>query len=115
MTKSFKLVASKAGKIVFDDRVEAETPREAREKMRTTLGLPSLTGVVYAITEIPVELIREIVDQRLGVVGNRVQLHRGVTRAQIAAIVKEEVTRQFETARQLGVIRAATPATPSTP
>ena len=29
------------------------------------LGLPSLSGVVYSITEIPVDLIREIVDARI--------------------------------------------------
>ena len=28
--KLFKIVASKAGRIVFDDRVQADTPRTAR-------------------------------------------------------------------------------------
>jgi hypothetical protein len=59
--KLFKLIASKAGQVVFDDRIEAQSPREAREQMKNVLGLNSLTGVVYSITEIPVELIREIV------------------------------------------------------
>jgi hypothetical protein len=63
--KLFKVIASKAGRVVFDDRIEAESPREAREQMRTLLRLKSLTGVVYAITEIPVELIQSIVDARL--------------------------------------------------
>ena len=44
--KLFKLIASKAGRVVFDDRLEAASPREAREQMRTLLGLQSLTGVV---------------------------------------------------------------------
>src|SRR6187401_1638166 len=70
--KLFKLVASKAGRVVFDDRVQAESPREARERMKSLLGLQSLTGVVYSITEIPVELIREIVaTKELEVVGSR--------------------------------------------
>ena len=63
--KLFKLIASKAGRLVFDDRLEAASPREAREQMRALLGLQSLTGVVYAVTEIPVELIESIVDARI--------------------------------------------------
>ena len=59
--KLFKIVASRSSEIVFDERVEAETPREAREKMKQALGLESLTGIVYVVTEIPLELIREIV------------------------------------------------------
>ena len=70
--KLFKLIASKAGKVVFDDRIEAENPRTAREQMKSLLGLQSLTGVVYSITEIPVELIREIVTAKvLEIVGAR--------------------------------------------
>ena len=63
--KLFKLIASRAGQVLFDDRVEADSPREAREQMKALMGLNSLTGVVYAITEIPVDLIQSIVDARL--------------------------------------------------
>ena len=63
--KLFKLIASRAGRVLFDDRVEADSPREAREQMKALLGLNSLTGVVYAITEIPIDLIQSIVDARL--------------------------------------------------
>lgn len=63
--KLFKIVASRSSEIVFDERVEAETPREAREKMKQALGLESLTGVVYVVTEIPLELIREIVTNQI--------------------------------------------------
>ena len=63
--KLFKIVASRSSEIVFDGRVEAETPREAREKMKQALGLESLTGVVYVVTEIPLELIREIVTTQI--------------------------------------------------
>lgn len=61
----FKIIASKGGKVVFDDRVEANTPREARRKMKERLGLESLSGVVYAITEIPIALIRQIVAEQM--------------------------------------------------
>ena len=67
--RTFKMIASKAGSVVFDERIEAETPRDAREKMKAALRLESLTGVVYAITEIPMDIIREIViAQMAGVV-----------------------------------------------
>src|SRR2546423_4671148 len=70
--KLFKIVASKGNKIVFDDRVQADSPRTAREQMKSVLGLQSLTGVVYSITEIPVELIKELVNARVAeVVLNR--------------------------------------------
>ena len=70
--KIFKMIASKAGKVVFDDRIEADSPRTAREQMKSLLGLQSLTGVVYSITEIPVELIREIVTAKvMEIVGAR--------------------------------------------
>jgi P2-related tail formation protein len=81
----FKMLASKGGRIVFDQRVVAATPREARERMKQALGLEKLAGVVYAITEIPVEVIREIVStQMAGVVmprGNRVNLRALVASA----------------------------------
>jgi len=46
---TFKIVASQGERIVFDQRVEAASPREAREVMKRGLRLESLTGLVYAI------------------------------------------------------------------
>ena len=65
MNRTYKMLASRGGRIVFDDRVTADSPRQARDQMKKLLGLQSLSGVVYSITEIPVDLIREIVDGRL--------------------------------------------------
>ncbi len=62
---TFKIVASQGGRLVFDQRVEACTPREAREAMKRALGLESLAGLVYAITEIPSALIEEIVAAKM--------------------------------------------------
>ena len=63
--KLFKIIASQGGRVVFDDRLEAACPREARNQMRALLGMRSLTGVVYSITEIPVELIGEIAEAKV--------------------------------------------------
>lgn len=71
MDHTFKLIASRGSEIIFDDRVEAKNPRDARNRMKERLGLKSLTGIVYSITEIPVELIREIVDARMAELLNK--------------------------------------------
>ena len=39
---TFKIVASQGDRIVFDQRVEAASPREAREVMKRALRLESL-------------------------------------------------------------------------
>ena len=84
--KRFKLIASKSGQVVFDDRIEAPSPREAREQMKALLGLHSLTGVVYAITEIPVDLIQSIVDARLAESLQRVR--NGEPPASVEALIR---------------------------
>ena len=65
MKRTYKMIASRGTEIVFDDRLQADSPRDARREMKKLLGLESLSGIVYSITEIPVELIREIVDARI--------------------------------------------------
>ena len=65
MKRTYKLIASRGNEIVFDDRIQADTPRNARRELKKLLGLQSLSGIVYSITEIPVDLIREIVDTRI--------------------------------------------------
>ena len=41
------------------------TPCSARRELKKLLGLQSLSGIIYSITEIPVALMREIVDARI--------------------------------------------------
>jgi hypothetical protein len=65
MNRTYKVIASSGNEILFDDRLEATTPRKARIELKQRLGLKSLSGVVYSITEIPVDLIRQIVDARI--------------------------------------------------
>jgi hypothetical protein len=107
--KLFKVIASKAGRVVFDDRVEAESPREAREQMKTLTGLQSLSGVVYAVTEIPVELIQQIVDTRVAEAVQRLQSGQPPEslEAMIRPIAGEEVRQQLDTLRdQIAAISA---------
>ena len=128
--KAFKIIASKAGRIVYDDRLDAECPREAREKMKTALGLESLTGIVYAITEIPVDVIREIVTAHLaGIVaptGRRVVdipllIAAAVDQAVNARLTAMETklasieTGSATGARRLDVLATGNTATPEPP
>ena len=91
---TFKIVASQGERLVFDQRVEAVSPREARDAMKRALGLESLTGLVYAITEIPSALIEEIVAAkmaRVAVGSGRIDPAKLVREAAEAA-VKAELT-----------------------
>ena len=114
--KLFKIIASKAGRVVFDDRIEAPSPREARDQMKTLLGLQSLTGVVYAVTEIPVDLIQSIVDARITEALQR--LKGGQPPASVEALIRpiagDEVREQLASLReQIAAIRSA-PASATT-
>jgi hypothetical protein len=114
--KLFKIIASKAGRVVFDDRVQAESPREAREQMKTLTGLQSLSGVVYAVTEIPVELIQSIVDARVAEAVQRLQSGQPPEgmEAMIRPIAGEEIRQQLATLRdQISAISTPAPASAS--
>jgi hypothetical protein len=112
--KLFKLIASRAGQVLFDDRVEADSPREAREQMKALMGLNSLTGVVYAITEIPVELIQSIVDARL--VEALQRLNGGQAPATVEQMLRpiasEAVREQLASLCTVQAVEAEPPATP---
>jgi hypothetical protein len=91
---TFKIVASQGDRIVFDQRVEATSPREAREAMKRALRLESLTGLVYAVTEIPAALIEEIVTAKMArvAVGNgRIDVAK-LLREAVEAAVKQELS-----------------------
>jgi hypothetical protein len=90
MKRTYKLIASRGNEIVFDDRLQADSPRDARREMKKLLGLPSLSGIVYSITEIPVDLIREIVDARIAELAGGAPLQTPVP-ADVEALVMERL------------------------
>ena len=112
--KLFKLIASRAGQVLFDDRVEADSPREAREQMKALMGLNSLTGVVYAITEIPIDLIQSIVDARLVEALQRLRGGQAPATVEqmLRPIASEAVREQLASLRTVQAAEAAPPATP---
>jgi hypothetical protein len=58
--------------------------------MKKLLGLESLSGIVYSITEIPVDLIREIVDARIAELAGGAPLQSPVP-ADVEALVMERL------------------------
>ena len=90
MKRTYKLIASRGNDIVFDDRLQADSPRDARKEMKKLLGLDSLSGIVYSITEIPVDLIREIVDARIAELAGGAPIQTPVP-ADVEALVMERL------------------------
>lgn len=90
MKRTYKLIASRGKEIVFDDRLQADSPRDARREMKKLLGLESLSGLVYSITEIPVDLIREIVDARVAELAGGVPIQSPVP-ADVEALVMDRL------------------------
>jgi hypothetical protein len=90
MKRTYKLIASRGHEIVFDDRLQADSPRDARREMKKLLGLDSLSGIVYSITEVPVDLIREIVDARIAELAGGAPLQSPVP-ADVDALVMERL------------------------
>jgi hypothetical protein len=58
--------------------------------LKKLLGLQSLSGIVYSITEIPVDLIREIVDARMAELAGGAPLQAPVP-ADVEALVMERL------------------------
>ena len=82
--------------------------------MKALLGMSSLTGVVYAITEIPVDLIQSIVDARLAEAVQRLQSGRPPQRVEdlirpIAAEVAREQMASLRTAQPVAAEPAPSP------
>jgi hypothetical protein len=90
MKRTYNLIASRGNEIVFDDRIQSDSPRDARREMKNLLGLTSLSGIVYSITEIPVDLIREIVDARIAELADGAPLITPIP-ADVEALVMERL------------------------
>jgi hypothetical protein len=110
MKRTYKMIASRGTEIVFDDRLQADSPRDARKELKKILGLQSLSGVVYSITEIPVDLIREIVDARIAELAGGAPLQTPVP-ADVEALVMERLQPIL---RRLAVLEQ-TPEQPQQP
>lgn len=61
MDKLYYIVCEEKGATLFDGKFQGRTRGAAIKFLKAQIGRQSLAGVVFTITEIPVPLIREIV------------------------------------------------------
>lgn len=73
MDKLYWIVCEEKDTTLFEGRHMGRTRATAMKFLKDTIGRPSLNGLVFTITEIPVPLIREIVAEILAA-GNVVPL-----------------------------------------
>lgn len=66
MDKLYWIVCEESDKTLFEGRYLGRTRGAAMKHLKEQLGRASLNGLVFAITEIPVPLIRQIVAEILG-------------------------------------------------
>lgn len=66
MDKLYWIVCEEGERTLFEGRFTGRTRGAALKHLKEQLGRTSLSGLVFAITEIPVPLIRQIVAEILG-------------------------------------------------
>jgi hypothetical protein len=62
MDKLYYIVCEEKGEALFEGRFQGRTRGAAIKFLKEQIGRPGLNGTVFTITEIPVPLIREIVE-----------------------------------------------------
>jgi hypothetical protein len=62
MDKLYYIVCEEKGSTLFEGRFQGRTRGAAMKFLKDQIGRPSLNGTVFTVTEIPVQLIREIVE-----------------------------------------------------
>jgi hypothetical protein len=65
MNKLYYIVCEEKGETLFEGRFQGRTRGGAMKFLKERIGRPSLNGTVFTVTEIPVPLIREIVESIL--------------------------------------------------
>jgi len=62
MDKLYYIVCEEKGATLFEGRFQGRTRAAAIKFLKEQIGRPGLNGTVFTVTEIPVPLIREIVE-----------------------------------------------------
>lgn len=62
MDKLYYIVCEEKGETLFEGRFQGRTRGAAMKFLKEQIGRPGLNGTVFTITEIPVPLVREIVE-----------------------------------------------------
>lgn len=67
MNKLFWIVCEDKNTTLYEGRFQGRTRTAAIKFLKATLGVKSLKGLVFTVTEIPVPILREIIAELLGI------------------------------------------------
>ncbi len=62
LNKYYHILCTNGNSVVYEGRFQCPTRTAAIALLREKVGRRSLTGLVYTVTEMPIEVIREIVE-----------------------------------------------------
>lgn len=65
MTRLYHILCTNRGRIVYEAKVLCSTRKTAMTILRDQIGRRSLAGLTYSISEIPVDIIRDVVESIL--------------------------------------------------
>ena len=96
MDKLYYIVCEERNVTLFEGRFQGRTRGAALKFLKETIGRSSLGGLVFTITEIPVQLIREIVAECLGVTPPRPEFRAAPVPAQAPPPVPVPPSARFD-------------------
>jgi hypothetical protein len=91
MDKLYYVVCEEKGETLFEGRFQGRTRGAAIKFLKEQIGRPGLNGTVFTITEIPVPLIREIVEAIMK--GEEPEAHSSTVATTTVAAKPEKVVR----------------------
>lgn len=93
MDKFFHILCTDSTRVIYEGRFQCPTRASALNILRDKIGKQNLCGLTYTVTEIPIEIIREVVDAIL----NDKKIPEG-------DIVKFDTEHKIATAKGFGMI-----------
>ncbi len=60
MSKLYHILCTSGGKVIYEGRFQCNTRGAALSILRDKIGRRNLTGLVYTVTEFPIEILKEI-------------------------------------------------------
>ncbi len=62
MNKYFHILCTSGNKVIYEGRFQCATRGSAMTLLKEKIGRRNLSGLVYTITEFPIEVLREVID-----------------------------------------------------
>lgn len=90
MSKLFHILCSNNGRVIYEGRFQCRTRNEALKILREKIGRENLTGLVYTVTEFPIEVLKEIM--------NAISANQKIPEGDIVSFDKETPIEESEKA-----------------